>query len=377
MADMPMIMVGGGAGSLIGPVHRAALARDNSFTLSGGLFSSDADRSATFGAGLGLDPDACRGSLTDIVARVRGAHPSRPIAASVCTPNDTHAEICGALLALGVHVMCDKPLVQTPAEIDAVARAALSGSSQLAVTYTLSAYPMIRQARDLVERGEIGEVRQVAVEYLQGQLFELVEADAEALRASARLRWRLAPDRAGPALVLQDIGSHAFHLATFVTGTSVESLCADLGPTVPGRVVEDYAGVLLRFGNGARGTLSVTQAASGLENEVRLRVSGSRGTLEWRHGDAQHLYLSRQREPQQRFSAGSPATSDLARAASILPPGHPQGFIDAFAVLYRELRQAIEGARPATLPGLDDGAACVRFIETAIASTQQRGWVSL
>ena len=246
-------------------------------------------------------------------------------------------------------------------------------------THNYSGYPMVRQARAMIADGALGEIRQVHVEYSQGQLSTYVEPDAP-----ERLRWRLDPVRGGPSAVLGDIGTHAHQLVTYMTGLQIARLSADVGPTVPQRTSDDYAGLLLRMENDAPGVMWLTQAASGAENVLRIKIFGSEGGLEWEQGTPNILKQTRQFEPARILSRGLPGLSDAARHATRIPPGHPEGFHEAFANLYADASEAIaarisdQAADPLSLdfPTIDDGVRGMKFVEAALQSRDRNGaWV--
>jgi len=240
------------------------------------------------------------------------------------------------------------------------------------VTYNYTGYPMVKQARHLVQSGALGEIRKVTVEYNQGWLSDSIEG------SNKQAAWRADPSRAGLGGAIADIGTHAENLVSAVTGLHVEALCADLTSFVPGRRVDDDASVLLRFAGGARGVLAASQICAGLENGLRLRVSGTRGSLEWaqeRPSELHHLPLD---GPRQLLTRGSPWLCEAAREASRLPPGHPEGFIEAFANLYAQVARAIRGAKAADFPSFADGARGVAFVEAVLASAgSAQKWTAL
>ncbi len=371
-------VVGGGPDSFVGTVHRAAARLDGRYDLVACVLSSDPERSRARGAELGFAPDRAYGSLDELLAG-EGARSDAIDAVAIMTPNDSHVAYSKAALARGLHVLCDKPLTNSVAEAMELVQAVRDSDAVFCLTHNYSGYPMLRQARAMVAAGEIGEVRQAVVEYSQGQLSSYVEPDAP-----ERLRWRLDRQRGGPSAVLGDIGTHAHHLLVFVAGQPVVRLAADLGATVPERGNDDYAGILLRLKNGARGVMWLTQAASGAENLLRIKVYGSRGGLEWDHSMPNVLKHTVQLQAARLLSRGQPDLSPAARRATRAPLGHPEGFHEAFANLYSDAAEAIaarlagEDADPLALdfPSVEDGARGVRFIEAAIESRDGGGsWV--
>jgi predicted dehydrogenase len=271
----------------------------------------------------------------------------------------------------GFHVVCDKPLVHTSAQAETLVRAVAQRGTVFAVTYNYSGYPMVRQAREMVREGAIGEVRKVVVEYHQGWLATQVEAGG-----NKQAEWRTDPARSGVAGAMADIGSHAENLVATVTGLQVDSLCADLHTFLPGRRLDDDASVLMRFRGGARGVLLASQIEAGCENDLRLRVFGSRGMLDWRQEDPNVLVHAPLDAPRRLLTRGSPWLSEAAQRACRIPAGHPEAFLEAFANVYRgvaadiEARLAGVAADPldADYPRVEDGARGVRFIEKAVES---------
>lgn len=372
-------VVGGGASSLIGRVHRTAARLDDRYEIVASVMASTPEKAREQGIQAGIPDDRAYGSLNEMLAQE--AKRSDPIdVLAVMTPNFRHFSECQEALKQGLHIICDKPLTTSHRDAVELAKNVHDAGVVFCFTHNYSGYPMIRQARAMVLAGEIGEIQQVNVEYLQGHLSTLVEG-----AAPERLKWRLDPERGGPSAVLGDIGTHAYHLLSFVTGLSVIQISADVGATVPDRQSDDYAGILLRLNNGARGNLWATQSASGSENVLKIRVFGSKGGLEWEHHTPNHLKHMVQGQPVRILSRGLPGLSPAAQRASRIPPGHPEGFQEAFANLYLDAAEAIAaniaGVQPDPLaldfPGVEDGVAGMRFIEAALKSSNSDGkWVT-
>ena len=284
-----------------------------------------------------------------------------------------------AFVEAGFHVVCDKPLVHTSAQADELVRAVAQRGTVFAVTYNYSGYPMVRQAREMVRAGAIGSIRKVVMEYHQGWLATRLEGNKQAA-------WRTDPARAGLGGAIGDIGSHAENLMATVTGLEIESLCADLNAFVPGRTLDDDASLLLRFRGGARGALLASQIEAGCENDIRLRVFGSDGYLDWRQEDPNRLVYAPLDAPRQVLTTNSPWLSEAARRACRLPAGHPEGFLEAFANVYLGVAADI-GARltgqpidliAADYPRIEDGARGVRFIEKTVESAgSERKWTGM
>ena len=373
-------MVGGGRGAFIGAVHRHAMALDGRFELVAGALSSDPERARASGRELGLRDERNHGSWQALLAHELALPASERIdAVTIVTPNDVHFEVAKAFADAGIHVVCDKPLVHTSAEADELVRIARARGIVFGVTYNYIGYPMVRQAREMVRAGAIGTIRKVVVEYHQGWLATALEA-----AGNKQADWRTDPRRSGVAGALGDIGSHAENLVATVTGLRVQSLCADLETFVPGRRLDDDASVLLRFADGARGILLASQVAVGCDNELRLRVFGSTGTLDWRQEEPNMLVHAPLDGARCVLSRGSPGMSEAAQRASRLPAGHPEGFIEAFANVYLGIADAICAAeagqprRPREFADVEDGARGVRFIQAAVASARsEQKWTSL
>ena len=371
---MRMAMVGGGAGSFIGPVHRMAAELDRAFTLVAGAFSSDPARSIEAGAGWGLGEDRCYGDYQALLAGEHGRADGAEVIAIV-TPNHLHAPVAIAALAAGYHVISDKPATATYAEAIALAEAVRSSGRLYGLTFTYTGYPMVRQARDLVASGALGAVRKVIVEYSQGWLATPLEDTGNKQAA-----WRADKARAGVGGCIGDIGVHAFNIAEFVTGRQVSEICADLSAVVPGRTLDDDCNVLLRFDNGAPGVLIASQIAAGERNGLRLKVSGERGTLLWTHDDPGQLTVNWADAPTQILHAGGAYLSAASLRGARLPSGHPEGFIEAFANIYRDFADAVREGRSEAqpVPDIDQGLRAAAFVETAVeASAGRAGWTPL
>jgi predicted dehydrogenase len=367
-------MVGGGPSAFIGAVHRMGAALDGEYELVAGAFSADPASSREMGGGLGLDPSRVYGSYAEMAAE-EAARPEedRIEAVSIVTPNHLHHTVARAFLERGIHVICDKPLTTTIADAEDLCRLAAERDCRFAVTYNYTGYPMVKEARERVRARELGDVRKVIVEYSQGWLATLLEAQGQ-----KQAEWRGDPERAGPSSALADIGSHAHNLVRYVTGLEVNRLFADLGTVVEGRTMEDDAVVILELEGGARGLLFASQAATGERNHLRLRVYGSEGGLDWSQEDPNRLRLIETDGSERVVFRGAGATSAASAAATRLPGGHPEGFIEAFANIYRAVASAVRGEE--AVPGSDyptvqDGARSVHFIAKALESGAAGTWV--
>jgi predicted dehydrogenase len=371
-------VVGGGPGVWIGEMHRSAAALDGWFRTTAGVFSSDPARSRAAGAALGLEPGRSYGTVQEMLD-AEARRPDGIDAVAVMTPNDTHYGYAAAALDAGLDVICDKPVTHDLAQaLDLAARTRAKGRL-FAIAHGYSAYPMTRYARRLVRDGAIGAVRLVQVEYLQSSLAARVEDGP----ANRRLRWVLDPQRSGQALVMSAIGCHAQHLACFVSGLAVARVAADAGTLVPGRQVIDHVSALIEFAGGARGTFTATQAAAGGENDIRLRVYGEKGTLDWSHREASYLKLALQGEPLRTIGRGDPFLPPEIVVLGRTPRGHPEGLREAFANLYAEVAQERiaralgEPVPEFPYPRIEDGVHTMAFIEACLASQARQAWVEI
>lgn len=365
-------MVGGGQGAFIGAVHRHAIALDGQAELVAGALSSTPDKARVSGRELLLADGRNHGDWQSLLAdELKRPANERIDFVSIVTPNHVHYPVAQAFVDAGFHVVCDKPLVHTREQADALVAAVQRQGTVFGVTYNYTGYPMVRQARAMVRAGELGELRKVVVEYNQGWLSSQLESSGNKQAA-----WRTDPQRSGAAGAIGDIGSHAENLVATITGLQIDSLCADLTHMVPGRALDDDASMLLRFAGGARGVLIASQINTGLENDLRVRISGTLGTLEWRQEQPSQLIHYPHDGPKRVFTRGAPWLHPSAQRASRIPAGHPEGFIEAFANIYagviEDIRARIEGraADPllADYPRVEDGARGVRFIERTVAS---------
>jgi predicted dehydrogenase len=371
-------MVGGGRGAFIGAVHRQAMALDGQMRLVSAALSSQPDKALASGRDLGLPDERIHASWQALLADELKRPPDERIHfVAIVTPNDLHHPVAKAFTEAGFHVVCDKPLVHTSAQADDLLRAAERAGTVFGVTYNYTGYPLVRQAREMVRDGVIGKIHKVIVEYRQGWLAPQLQSGPGSHSAA----WRADPARSGPGGSLSDVGTHAEHLLATVTGLTIESLCADLTAFIPGRRLDDDASVLLRFTNGARGVLMASQVETGCENDIRLRVFGSLGALDWRQENPNELIHSSIDGARRVLTRGSPGLSAAAQNATRLPSGHPEAFIEAFANIYlgvaADMRARLEGrtADPlrADYPTLAEGARGIRFVEKVIESAAGAG----
>ncbi|ALG73188.1 oxidoreductase [Azospirillum thiophilum] len=372
-------MVGGGQGAFIGAVHRIAARIDDRYELVAGALSSDPERARASGAELFLAPDRCYDDFRAMAA-AEAARPDGIDAVSIVTPNHLHFPAAKAFLEAGIHVICDKPLVHTVEEAEELAALVQRRDLVFVLTHNYSGYPMVRQARAMVASGALGRLRVVQVEYAQDWLATDVESGGQKQAA-----WRTDPARSGAAGCVGDIGTHAFHLAEFVSGLRCTALAADLTAFVPGRRLDDNAHIMMRFDGGARGMLWASQVSPGTTNGLRLRIFGEAGGLEWQQEQPNELRFTPLGEPSRTLLRAGAGSLPAASAISRTPAGHPEGYLEGFAQIYRDAADRIVArleSRPAPdavpLPTVEDGVRGVRFIHAAVESSRgDAAWVTV
>ena len=367
-------MVGGGNDALIGGVHRIAARIDGHFDLVAGALSSTPEKSRASGEALGLSRiyDDFR-SMAIREARLKNGIE----AVSIVTPNHVHFAAAREFLKRGIHVICDKPMTSTLPDAKKLVKLAEASDAIFVLTHNYTGYPMVRQAREMIARGDIGKIRVVQVEYPQDWLS--VEQDFK------QAEWRTDPARSGAGGSTGDIGTHAFNLACFVSGLEVESLAADIQAFVPGRQVDDNAHVMLRFEGGARGMLWASQVAPGNENALRIRVYGETGGLEWAQEDPNYLWHTPFGEPKRLITRNGAGSGEASARMSRIPGGHPEGYLEGFANIYSEAAAAIIAARAGErppegviYPSVRDGLKGVQFVSACVASSKRNAaWVKL
>lgn len=370
-------MVGGGRGAFIGAVHRIAARLDDQYDLVAGAFSSDPARAAASAADLGVARSY--GSFSEMAQR-EARRKDGIEAVAIVTPNHMHAPAALEFLKRGIHVICDKPLTATLAEAKKLAAAARKSGVIFALTHNYTGYPMVRQAREMIAAGELGDIRLVNVQYIQDWLTEPLEASGQ-----KQADWRTDPARSGAGGSTGDIGTHAFNLANFMGGLTLESLAADLQSFVPGRRVDDNAHVLLRYQGGARGMLWCSQVAAGEENGLKIKIYGTKGGLEWHQENPNYLWVTPLGKPAYRLTRGGPGSGEAAARVTRIPSGHPEGYLEGFANIYAEAARAIiarrDGAAPGPevqFPGLTEGLEGVAFVEACVRSSRKNAaWTAL
>ncbi|MBI9087499.1 MAG: Gfo/Idh/MocA family oxidoreductase [Desulfobacterales bacterium] len=362
-------MIGGGPGAFVGGVHRRALALNGTAKLVAGCFSRDLEKTRAIGLELGLDEDRLYATPEEMTRLEAGDIDF----AVVVTSNEAHYPNVKTCLEYGIHVMCDKPFTITSAQAEELVALASEKELILAVTYTYAGYPMVRQAREMVERGDLGDIRFVNCEYPQGWLAEMLETTGH-----TQASWRADPERGGTTLSLGDVGSHVEHLVPFVTGLNLTRLAARLDTLVEGRTLDDNGVILTEYDTGARGMYWYSQAATGCVNGLKLRIFGDKGGLEWFQEDPDHLRYTPIGHPTQTIVRGMPEMLPGAMPYSHTPPGHPEGWLQAFANIYSTFCATIEHGATPDFPTGKDGLRGVRFIEACVESSRNgTTWIDL
>lgn len=378
-------MVGGGQGAFIGAVHRIAARLDNEFVLVAGALSSDPERARASAAELGLDPERSYGSFAEM-AKAEAKRPDGIEAVAIVTPNNVHFPAAKAFLEAGIHVICDKPMTSTLADAKKLAALVEKTGKVFVLTHNYTGYPMVRQAREMVAKGQLGDIRVVQAEYPQDWLTEAIEASGQ-----KQASWRVDPKQSGAGGSLGDIGTHAYNLARFVSGLELDSVSADIDAFVPGRQLDDNANVLLRFkakgkAHPAKGVLWASQVAPGNENGLKLRVYGTKGGLEWTQADPNYLWYTPFGQPKQLLTRAGAGAMPVAGRVSRVPSGHPEGYLEGFANIYQEAARAIRAARrkggkpgkEVVYPTAQDGVEGVAFVEACVKSSKKNGaWTKL
>jgi predicted dehydrogenase len=372
-------MVGGGQGAFIGAVHRLAARLDDKYEFVAGALSADPDKARASGRELGLADDRNYGAFEEMAKRE--ARLKNGIeAVAVVTPNHVHFPAAKAFLSRGIHVICDKPLTASLKEARKLAELVRKSGKVFALTHNYTGYPMIRQAREMVKAGALGDLRLVHAEYVQDWLTTKLEDTGHKQAA-----WRTDPKQTGAGGAIGDIGTHAYNLASFVSGLELESLAADLTTFVAGRKVDDNDHVMLRFKGGAKGMIWASQVAPGNENNLKLRIHGTKAGIEWSQENPNYLWVGPHGEQKRLITRGGAGAGPAAARVTRVPPGHPEGYLEGFATIYAEAANAIlaarEGRRPdpeVLFPTVEDGVKGVAFVEACVKSSNRNGaWVNL
>lgn len=371
-------MVGGGPGAFIGEVHRMAAALDGRIELVAGAFSSSAEKSKQKGEELNLDPSRVYGSYEEMAEKeAKLPEGERIDFVSIVTPNFLHHPVAKTFIEAGFHVVCDKPMTKTVEEAEELCRLVDEHDTVFALTHNYTGYPMVKEARQMIKEGKLGEIRKVVVEYPQGWLAQPVD--------NKQANWRTDPKKAGVSSAVGDIGTHAENLVEYVTGLQIESLIADINTFVEGRPLEDDANVLVHYKGGARGILYCSQVSVGEENSLRIRAYGTKGAIEWKQEDPNYLHVLHPGGPEETYKRGNEYLSDVAQHNTRIPPGHPEGFIEAFANIYLNFANTLEARLSGEeasefdldFPTVQDGARGVDFIHKVIESGKKGEWVEV
>jgi len=382
LRKLRMGMIGGGPGAFIGAIHRIAASMDGEIELVCGAFSSDPEKSKQTGVRLYLSPERVYGSYKEMI-RIEADLPAheRMDLVSIVTPNHLHFEPAKLALENGFHVVLDKPATFNLEEALALQSVIEKSGKLFCLTHTYTGYPLLKEARQQVLSGKFGAIRKVYVEYPQGWLSNLLESSG-----NKQADWRTDPTKSGAAGAIGDIGTHVFNMAEYVTGLQVTKICADLNITVPGRKLDDDGSVLLKLNNGASGILFATQVATGEENNIRIRVYGEKGGLDWSHKEPNTLHIKWQDKPAEIWRAGESYLGSYAKHNSRTPAGHPEGYLEAFANHYRNfafsVKAQLSGETPKEewldFPGIEDGVRGMLFIEKVLESSRsETKWTSL
>jgi predicted dehydrogenase len=372
-------VIGGGLHSFIGEVHRSAARLDDNFEIVAAVLSSDPVRSKVAGRSIGVADDRAYGTSDEMFEQEASRTDGMEVVA-IMTPNDSHFTLCCQALAQRLHVICDKPLTTHLSDAVELVRRVRAADVVFCNTFNYSAFPMVRQAKAMVREGDIGDIRMVHVEYVQGHNASLTPGE----RGLQPANWHFNSQRTGPSLILADIGSHAHHMASFVSGMEFATVCAQVRATVAGRHADDYAGVLFTLANGAPGIVWVTQAASGGVHGLHFRVMGSIASLEWFQEQPNHLRVSPIGKPAFVLERGGPGLRPEAERVQRTGIGHPEGYQEAFAVLYADVAEVIAArllrqtpdALAFDFPTVEDGARTMKFIEAVLASSRSGEWVN-
>jgi predicted dehydrogenase len=372
-------MVGGGSGAFIGGVHRIAARLDDRYELVAGALSSDPERARASALELGIAPERSYDNFATMAEREAARADGIDVVAIV-TPNHVHYPAARAFVDAKIHVICDKPLTSTLEDAVALVSAVQKSGLIFALTHNYAGYPLVRQARALVQAGELGKIRVVQVEYPQDWLTTRLESTGQ-----KQAEWRTDPQRSGAGGCVGDIGTHAEHLASFITGLELEAVCAQLSTFVDGRALDDDCQMLLRYRGGARGMLWSSQVAPGNENNLKIRVFGEKAGITWRQENPNELWFAPHGQPPRLITRGGAGAGPAAAHGTRLPPGHPEGYLEGFANLYSDVAELIvarqEGRAPnpeaLLVPGVVDGARGMKFIAAAVESSRRGSeWVS-
>jgi len=371
-------MIGGGLGAFIGQVHRIASRLDDRYELVAGCLSSTPEKSLLSAKEIGLDTSRSYPDFSTMVKEESKRDDGVQVV-SIVTPNHMHASPAIAFLNKNIHVICDKPMTSTMEDAHTLVKAASNSKAHFFLTHNYSGYPVVREMRKLVQKGELGKIRIVKGAYLQGWL----GSKEEATGSNKQAEWRTDPTRSGAAGAVGDIGSHTMHLIEFITGLKLQSVAADLTIFVEDRKLDDDASILIRMNDGVKGSLSISQIATGEENNFSISIYGDKGALHWRQENPNYATLSKVDKPNQIITRGGPIQQDGSLANLRIPSGHPEGFLEAFAQIYTDAADVIQGSSNAKeiqkiLPNENDGLHIMRFINASVnSSSNNSSWVDL
>ena len=374
-------MVGGGPDALIGEVHRMAARLDGNIELVAGSFSSDPQKSRNFGRKLGLKEERLYESFQQMAEKeARLPKEDRIDFVTVVTPNHLHFEVCKAFIEAGINVVCDKPMTNSIEHAEELCKLVEKQNAIFGLTHNYSGYPMVKQARKMVSDGKLGNLRKVMVEYSQGWLSEAIED-----KGNKQAAWRTDPERAGVSSVIADIGTHAEHMVEYMTGLVPQKLYADINTFVEGRPLEDDANMFIHYEKGVRGVLTCSQIAIGEENRFNVRLYGDKASLEWTQENPNYLRIKYPDKPEEIYKKANPYLSAESNKNTRIPPGHPEGFIGAFANIYSSVSAAIRNQKEGEeirlkdydFPTVYDGLSGVKFIHRAMESGKKEEWVSI
>ena len=369
--------VGGGPNSFIGYTHRLAARFDNRFDFVAGVFSKDKKKSKEFGESLGLDPDRCYNDYK-VMAKKESARSDGLQALGIMTPSGDHYKIAKEFIKNKVHIICDKPLTAKVEDAVALENLVIKNKIVFALTHNYSGYPMLREAKKLIEKNKIGKIKVINVEYPQGYTVAVKKKDEK-----STLKWRLNKNLCGPSMILAEIGTHAYHLMRYVTGLEVKEVSAEVNSLSDEISVDDNAFMIVRLNNKARGSIWVSSAATGGENGLKIRVYGTKGAVEWLQDDPNILKFTKLNSSTQIITRASDAVSDLSIQSSRVAAGHPEGFFEAFANIYTEFADSIQNAtsknKKATVhPTVNDGVMGIKFIFAAKKSSNLNSkWIKI
>ena len=368
--------IGGGANSFIGYTHRLAARFDNRFDFVAGVFSKDIKKSILFGTSLGLDKDRCYKNYKEMALK-ESQRDDGIEALGIMTPSGDHYEIAKPFIENKVHIVCDKPLTATIKDAEKLKKLVEKNKIIFALTHNYSSYPMLREAKEIIKKGKIGNINLINVEYPQGYT-----VDVKKKNEKKTLKWRLDKNLSGPSMILSEIGTHAYHLLRYVTGLEVDELSAEVNSLSSEITVDDNAFVIMRMNNSARGMIWVSSAATGGENGLKIRVFGNKGAVEWFQDDPNNLKFTEINKPLKIITRASSSVSKFSLTSSRLAAGHPEGFFEAFANIYTEFAEAIHKKifkkSEFTFPNIEDGLRGIKFVFTAKKSSNNNAkWLKL